>query len=1514
MNTALSQRLAEQWRDALCAYVIHHVLPDSVQGASLNMLTAEHLDRYVLVDTQVTSAVTTSYLSEALACTQTYINAIFNTIEPGYDNTFDTRLQDFWRKGMATYPLWAAYQQLEDYPENYIRPELRQDRTQLFQTLENQLAQGKISDASVQTALLDYLKGYEYQNSISVQSGYIDYIGIQHDSDQGANHGWRNSDYFLLGRDSASPPRYYWRKVAVRLDADSTHIQPDAWSEWQPIDAPLSTTVIAARLVVYSGRLTLVWMSHDEPISQGTDAQTSEYNLKLEMAYLGLDNQWSPAQLLWSERRPVEKGGALDTQVFSLLSLAIAGPRGSDDRLLVVLHDATKESERTLFHSLRDVLGREFGGQGVNGSPAHVRLLAYFAQSGDDSLTFQYRVASSDLVIAQVSPSSAQDLKLELVLEETKARDSKNAGTHRLHLRGLSSEVLTQNDPLHVSLTCSHVALTDKAVMLQARLLSGEQGSFTFVCTTNVQPGFQQVEILHNDVRLATVLVGEFSRQSSYGWYEARKTVNLSNVTAALMGYSPQEIREGAQFAVRVTEVEVGDLQLMADPRNFVRSSASFQSKTVELKVGNTSVYSGTLVFNGAAATPWKHVDLNVPEGQGVPSEQAVMFGPVGAQSTFTVKLGLLSGVTGTARLERQPTGAQFLVIGGVRARLNSQQITDLINRAQYSPWRVFEWEAQQLQEPPYSTASADGPFSGWLRADDDPAADLYDAYGLYLRELFLHVPHLIATRLQEEERFEEARRWLALVFDPQHKQAATVTAAVDYWKCAWILREGSKAAGLDHQLSDPHVIALHAPVHYRKAVFVQYVQLLIGEADLNYRRQTRDSLAQAWLLYRMAADLMGEAPVARSIDLWQARTVEELLGRQAIGQRLAAYAQGVVPANLPRQIDTFFWAGAAAHPDFRLPVNEQLLDVWRVLAQRFFNLRHFLTLDGAPMQLPLYAPPINPLDLLMARMGGSADLSHLLGYRAVVPPYRFRALVAKAHDAVGALLQFGEQMRSYLEQEDRTQLELLQFQQAAQIADYTIAVQDQLYQQQLQNQQALHAQRAGIEVRRDHYNRLYDENISTNETSAMALASASRVLNGVQAGMMTGGYVASLAPNVFGLANGGMEYKGALFAVAAGVEGTSMALGVTADIMREKEGYRRRREDWELQVKVAQKELNILEKQLEAQQHATQAAANALEQSRKALAHAQHLYGFYQNKNTNLSLYQWLRTQLNTVYSALYDVTVTLCNHAEACWQFETGNYGKRIVRTPLWRADRYGLNAGAELRLDLLRLESEVLQHHEHHLQVRKTVSLRELISLGLVFDKGGAPVATWELLQEQLAKEGEAAFTLAETLFNRDYPGHYLRRLHSIAVTLPALLGPYQHIRATLTQTQSRLLTAPDISGVKFLSTELAAEEGSPLNVMVSLRGGQQVCLSSGNQDDGMFTGQEIDERYRVFENTGAVSSWRLRLPNHDAQSDLIVSLSDIIIELQYFARHGGEAFEREVVELLNSQPTARTLSRH
>ena len=214
-----------------------------------------------------------------------------------------------------------------------------------------------------------------------------------------------------------------------------------------------------------------------------------------------------------------------------------------------------------------------------------------------------------------------------------------------------------------------------------------------------------------------------------------------------------------------------------------------------------------------------------------------------------------------------------------------------------------------------------------------------------------------------------------------------------------------------------------------------------------------------------------------------------------------------------------------------------------------------------------------------------------------------------------------------------------------------------------------------------------------------MSLHGIGRSLTHVGTGVVGLAHLAELAPNTFGLANGGMRYKAPMTAIGHGIQAAGGQMVTAAELLRETEGYRRRRQEWQLQAKLAGKELHVLDKQLDAQQHATLAAEQALAHSRKALAHTQQLYAYYQNKSTSVSLYRWLRSQTATLQATLFDVAVSLCNSAEACWQFETGQFDKRIVRAPIWQADRYGLNAGNELRLDLHRLESEALLRNERH-----------------------------------------------------------------------------------------------------------------------------------------------------------------------------------------------------------------------
>ena len=59
---------------------------------------------------------------------------------------------------MKNYRVWEANRKIWLYPENWIEPELRDDKTPFFKDLENELLQTDLDDAAAEQALLRYLE------------------------------------------------------------------------------------------------------------------------------------------------------------------------------------------------------------------------------------------------------------------------------------------------------------------------------------------------------------------------------------------------------------------------------------------------------------------------------------------------------------------------------------------------------------------------------------------------------------------------------------------------------------------------------------------------------------------------------------------------------------------------------------------------------------------------------------------------------------------------------------------------------------------------------------------------------------------------------------------------------------------------------------------------------------------------------------------------------------------------------------------------------------------------------------------------------------------------------------------------------------------------------------------------------------------------------------------------------------------------------------------------------------
>jgi hypothetical protein len=183
---------------------------------------------------------------------------------------------------------------------------------------------------------------------------------------------------------------------------------------------------------------------------------------------------------------------------------------------------------------------------------------------------------------------------------------------------------------------------------------------------------------------------------------------------------------------------------------------------------------------------------------------------------------------------------------------------------------------------------------------------------------------------------------------------------------------------------------------------------------------------------------------------------------------------------------------------------------------------------------------------------------------------------------------------------------------------------------------------------------------------------------------------------------------------------------------------------------------------------------------------------------------------------------------------------------------------------------------------LEISKTVSLAQLNPRSLL----------------ALKLTGECTFDLSERLFDFDYPGQYCRKLKNVSITLPAVVGPYQTIHATLTQLSNQLVLKPDIEVVKFLlgeTTKVPGPEALRSNVWTN----QQIALSKGLDDSGLFQLNFDDPRFVPFEGTGAISSWRLSMPPQTNRLNFS-TITDVLIQLSYTALDGGAVFRQQVLQ--------------
>lgn len=784
-------------------------------------------------------------------------------------------------------------------------------------------------------------------------------------------------------------------------------------------------------------------------------------------------------------------------------------------------------------------------------------------------------------------------------------------------------------------------------------------------------------------------------------------------------------------------------------------------------------------------------------------------------------------------------------------------------------------------------------------------------SYSGYNWELFFHVPFLLATRLTKNQRFEEALAWYHYMFDPTGALEGNVPEK--YWitKPFYLTHTGDyinqRIDTLLYKIADPntperkelefaidqwrtkpfkpHVVARFRPVAYQKALLMKYIDNLIEWGDHLFRQDTMESVVQATQLYVLADKLLGPKP--RIIPTTIKAPYETY---NQIEARLDAFGNALIDLeNILPDLSALPEDGAELPPApitlsmlyFCIPQNDKMLEYWDRIADRLFKIRHCQNIEGIERSLALFAPPIDPGMLVRAAAAGLDISAVIAGINAPTPFYRFTVFAQKANELAQEVKGLGLALLQALEKRDAEAMSLLRNELEIKVLNAIKDTKLLHIKESTEQIEILKRAKIIVEERNKYYTNI-QKIISKEQLNLDKLGESHDYQMAAQIIQATAGVLALIPDFAIGASGfGGSPHAAAkwggtfLAHSATAASGVLTVLSTAASYEANRASilgnYDRRFDDWKLQERLAKKELAQLDKQIVAAEIRKEIAEADLKNHELQIENSKKATDFMLTKFTNKELCEWMIGQISSVYFKSYQLAHDFAKKAERCYRFELGN-DDAFISYGYWDSMKKGLQSADNLIYDIKRMQTSYLEKNKREYEVTKHISLAQLDPLALI----------------RFRATGVCDFEVPEVFYDIDHPGHYFRRLKSVSISLPCVVGPYTSVSAKLSLVSNRYRknTNPDNSA----ATGYLEDPGNDERFIYNVGSIQSIAASNGQNDNGMFELNFKDERYLPFEGCGAINTWRLELPKDVRQFDYN-TISDVILHVKYTARESG-----------------------
>ncbi|ROO86777.1 virulence plasmid A protein [Actinocorallia herbida] len=227
-------------RDALVARVMHQENPDpdlALDEVTGGFATPDRLYERLLIDVQMDPCMTTSRIAQAISTVQLFVTRFLLNLELEVPpESIDPKRWE----AMKRYRIWEANRRVFLFPENWLDPDLRDDKSPFFREVESELLQSDITDQAASVALGHYLERLD-------EVAHLEIAGMHVQERDAAGTGVPDPLVHVIGRTSGAKRGYYHRTL------DGT------WRPWERVNVDIPDDPVLP--VIWKGRFLLFWLS-----------------------------------------------------------------------------------------------------------------------------------------------------------------------------------------------------------------------------------------------------------------------------------------------------------------------------------------------------------------------------------------------------------------------------------------------------------------------------------------------------------------------------------------------------------------------------------------------------------------------------------------------------------------------------------------------------------------------------------------------------------------------------------------------------------------------------------------------------------------------------------------------------------------------------------------------------------------------------------------------------------------------------------------------------------------------------------------------------------------------------------------------------------------------------------------------------------------------------------------------------------------------------------------------------